>query len=220
MKPRPGDPDQPALSTVRDVVAHLPARRPSSARRTSDMQIAPRSPWDGDLAVTASAQDRSFDEQGRATAAQPVRLQAAISGESVVTGLDSSLPAAVADEVVGQRVIGGFRRQLRALAQAGLHPDSLEAALLDDLPAVRLISGYGRMMTMDLPPGPLPTPLLGICRGWDPDGTAVRLAQAGERLLDGAPEAPTFQSMLDAPAPHPRSGPPRPRSRRLRVSAG
>ncbi|AXI76295.1 DUF2889 domain-containing protein [Peterkaempfera bronchialis] len=190
---------QKASSTVRDVARRLPARRPSSVRRTTDIQVVPESAWDGDLEVRGSARDARVDGRGTLTASETTRLHLTLDNRSVVTGLAAGLPGAVADALVGSAAAGGFRARLRALPEGSLDPDSPAAALLDDLPTVRLISGYGRLIEMGPQPGRPAAPLPGICTGWAPGGTADRRAQAGERLLGRAPAAPPFRSLLDHP---------------------
>ncbi|WP_405813652.1 DUF2889 domain-containing protein [Streptomyces sp. NBC_01390] len=182
------------------VAARLPARRPSSARRTSDLQVTPHPTWDQDLLVRAAARDAVVDGHGRLTETASARLSAVLDNGSVLSRLTAPLPRSVVEAVTGHPTVSGFRAGLRALADAGLPPDSLDAALLDDLPTVRLVSGYGRIAELGEPPRPRPTPLVGVCTGWAEDATAHRLSQTGGHLLSRTPEAPGFPAMLDHPA--------------------
>ncbi|KIF66825.1 hypothetical protein HY68_33705 [Streptomyces sp. AcH 505] len=200
------------------MATRLPARRPSSVRRTVDLRIVPGAGWDGGLTVDGTGRDASVDGRGALSATATARTRVTLDQRSAVTGLSGGLPAAVGAALVGRPAVSGFRAQLRAVDASELHPESLEAALLDDLPTVRLISGYARMIEMDHRPGPPPAALLGVCRGWAPGDTAHRLAQAGEKLLERAPAAPPFDALLAAPDDfHPQTPSPPSSMRRRRI---
>ena len=209
---------QGTSSTVREVATRLPARRPSSVRRTVDLRIVPGAGWDGDLTVDGTGRDARVDGRGALSAMATARAHITLDQKSAVTGLSAGLPGVVSAALVGRPAVSGFRAQVRAIDENELHPNSLEAALLDDLPTVRLISGYARMIEMDHRPGPPPAAMLGVCRGWAPEDTAHRLARSGEKLLDRAPAAPPFHSLLDAPDDfHPQTPSPPSSMRRRRI---
>ena len=74
------------------------------------------------------------------------RMSVTVDTASRVTGIESELPAAVTDPLIGATAVRGFRARLADLDE--LDPSSLESAVLDELPTIRLISGYARMIEL------------------------------------------------------------------------
>ena len=74
------------------------------------------------------------------------RMTITLDTASRVTAIESGLPAAVTDPLIGATAVRGFRARLAGLDE--LDPSSLESAVLDELPTVRLISGYARMIEL------------------------------------------------------------------------
>jgi hypothetical protein len=225
------------------MLTSLPAPAPGTVRRTLSLEISPDPDWTAGLRVTAFARDLLVGAGGAAGtvdgAAVPggsvvlraARIGVAVDTASRVTGIESELPAALTDPLIGAAAVSGFRARLAALD--GLDPSSLESAVLDELPTVRLISGYARMIELtgadgaaeaaEAADGPEVTalrslrdrrsPTVGICAGWAPGATADTRVRAGVPIMNGTPPAPALTSMT--PYFHAEPGP-RPRSMRRR----
>lgn len=169
--------------------------------------------WENGVAVEATAQDSAADRQGAVTVRDTVVLTAALDADSRLLALGGDIGSPAVERLIGSSPVAGFRKELAALADHGLDPDSLPAALLDDLPTVRLIAGYARIIEM--PPIPVggrtAAPVLNICRGWAAGSAASQLAAAGKSVISDTPPAPAFADLLDAsaavdePALRPRS---------------
>lgn len=208
-----------------DPLARLPDRRPGSVRRISSLAIEPAGEWDNGTVVTGVSQD-SMVGDGAVILLRTVSVRAALDAGSRLTSAGGDLPAEVVAALIGRSPVSGFRKELARLAVAGLDPGSPQAGILDDLPTVRLISGYARLM--ELPPlvaeGRSAAPALNVCRGWAADGTASRLAAAGQSVVTGTPPAPPFAQLLGEAPDEPVGGrtasfdepPLRPRSMRRR----
>jgi Protein of unknown function (DUF2889) len=210
---------------VSNPLARLPDRQPGSVRRISSLAIEPAGEWDNGTVVTGVSQD-SVVGDGTVTLLRTAAVTAALDAGSRLTSADGDLPAEVVAALIGRSPVSGFRKELVRLAAAGLDPGSPQAAILDDLPTVRLISGYARLM--ELPPpvaeGRSAAPTVNVCRGWAADGTASRLAAAGQSVITGTPPAPRFAELLGEAPDGPAGGrtasfaepPLRPRSMRRR----
>jgi hypothetical protein len=237
------------------MLTSLPDPAPGTVRRTLSLEISPDPDWSAGLRVTAFGRDllAGAGGAGRTTAGVPVPggsvpggsvpgsftvLRAAGMGVTIdtasrVTAIESELPAAVTDPLIGAATVSGFRARLAALD--ALDPSSLESAVLDELPTIRLISGYARMIELieltgadgvaeaaaaaEAVGGPGTTalrslrdrrsPMVGICAGWAPGATADTRVRAGVPILEGTPPAPALASMTPyfhaEPAPRPRS---------------
>ena len=155
------------------------------------------------------------------------RMSVTLDTASRVTGIESELPAAVTDPLIGATAMRGFRARLAGLDE--LDPSSLESAVLDELPTIRLISGYARMIELIALTGRTGwlrrqgragmtslgsdhdrrSPMAGICAGWAPGATADTRVRAGVPLMAGTPPAPALASMTPyfhaEPDPRPRS---------------
>jgi hypothetical protein len=192
----------------------LPAPAPGSVRRTVSVEVTPDRDWSAGLRISALGRDL-FVGAGpdgprvlRAT-----RLTVTIDPASRITGIESALPPAVTDPLIGAAAVSGFRARLADAA--ALDPSSLESAVLDELPTVRLISGYARMIELSAgmtePQAHLRgrSPMVGVCAGWAPGATADLRVLAGAPVTTGTPPAPAITSMTAhfhaEPAPQPRS---------------
>jgi hypothetical protein len=227
------------------MLTSLPGLAPGTVRRTVSLEISPDPDWSAGLRVTATGRDLLAGAGGGGgTPGDPavpdgsrvlraMRMTVTIDSASRVTAIESELPAAVTDALIGATAVRGFRARLAGLDQ--LDPSSLESAVLDELPTVRLISGYARMIELigltgadgvaqlteaaEAVGGPgmderaalrgRRSPMVGVCAGWAPDATADTRVRAGIPLMKGTPAAPALASMTPyfhtEPAPRPRS---------------
>jgi hypothetical protein len=228
------------------MLTSLPDPAPGTVRRTLSLEISPDRDWSAGLRVTAITRDLLVGAGGAAVTPdgafvpggsvvlRATRMGVTVDAASRVTAIDSELPAAVTDPLIGAAAVSGFRARLAALD--GLDPSSLESAVLDELPTVRLISGYARMIELigltgadgvaeaaEAAGGPGTTalrslrarrsPMAGVCAGWAPGATADTRVRAGLPVMNGTPPAPPLTSMT--PYFHAEPGP-RPRSMRRR----
>jgi len=220
------------------MLTSLPDPAPGTVRRTLSLEVSPDGNWSAGLRVTASGRDllvgdggadgRSGDPTlpGGSRVLRAARLSVTIDTASRVTGIESELPAAVTDPLIGAIALRGFRATLAGLDQ--LDPASLESAVLDELPTIRLISGYARMIerigltgadgvveaAATSGHGQLPlqsdhdrlSPMVGVCAGWAPGATADSRIRAGVPLMSGTPLALAVHSMTPYfhPEPEPR----------------
>src|ERR1700722_19059726 len=210
------------------MLTSLPGLAPGTVRRTVSLEISPDPDWSAGLRVTAFARDLLAGAGGVAGTSDgaPVpggslvlratRMGVTIDTASHVTAIESELPAAVTDPLIGTAAVSGFRARLAGLDE--LDPSSLEAAVLDELPTIRLISGYARMIELIGLTGAdgiaqaaddRRSPMVGICAGWAPGATADTRVRAGVPILNGTPLAPSLTAMTpyfhDEPEPRPRS---------------
>jgi hypothetical protein len=215
------------------MLTSLPAPAPGTVRRTVSLEISPDPDWSAGLLVTAWASDLLVGAGG-VVVLRTARMGVTIDTATRVTGIESGLPAAVTDPLIGAAAVRGFRARLAALD--GLDPSSLESAVLDELPTVRLISGYARMIELieltgadgvagaaETVGGPGMTalrslrerrsPMVGICAGWAPGATADTRVRNGVPVMNGTPPAPALASMTPY---FQAESDPRPRSMRRR----
>ena len=221
------------------MLTSLPDPAPGTVRRTVSLEISPDPDWSAGLRVTAFARDLLVgaggagapvpggSPPGGSVVLRTARMDVTIDTASRVTGIESELPAAVTDPLIGAAAVSGFRARLASLD--ALDPSSLESGVLDELPTVRLISSYARIieligadgaaeaaepvggpgMTAPRPPRDGRSPMLGICAGWAPGATADTRVRAGAPVVNGTPSAPALASMTPyfhaEPAPRPRS---------------
>jgi Protein of unknown function (DUF2889) len=208
------------------MLTSLPGPAPGTVRRTLSLEVSPDGNWSAGLRVMASGRDLLVTDGGSRVLGA-TRMSVTIDAGSRVTGVESQLPAAVTDPLIGATAVSGFRARLAGLDE--LDPSSLESAALDELPTIRLISGYARMIELigltgadgvvEAAAGPGMTslradhdrrsPMAGICAGWAPGATADTRVRAGVPVLTGTPPAPALASMTRffhaEPAPRPRS---------------
>jgi hypothetical protein len=140
------------------MLTSVPDPAPPAVRRTLSLEVSPDGDWSAGLRVTASGRDLLVGDgaDGRASSDSTVpggsrvlraaRMSVTVDTASRVTVIESELPAAVTDPLIGATVVRGFRARLAGLDQ--LDPSSLESAVLDELPTIRLISGYARMIEL------------------------------------------------------------------------
>jgi hypothetical protein len=192
-------------------------------RRASSLAIEQAGGWENGVVVEAAGQDTVADARDGAVAVTGrAVMTAAMDAASRLTAVGGDMSEALAGSLIGLSPVSGFRKKLGRLAAAGLDQASPLAALLDDLPTVRLISGYARLIEMPPPVagGRTSAPALNICRGWAADGTASRLAAAGQSVITSTPRAAAFGDLLPEPTPIaaglPDEPPLRPRSMRRR----
>jgi len=215
------------------MLTSLPDPAPGTVRRTLSLEVSPDGDWSAGLRVAASGRDLLVTGGGSLVLGA-ARMSVTIDAASRITGIQSDLPGAVTDPLIGATPVSGFRARLAGLDE--LDPSSLESAVLDELPTVRLISGYGQMIELigltgadgvalsaEAVGGPGGTalasnhdrrsPPVGICAGWAPGATADTRVRAGIPVVNGTPPAPALASMT--PYFHAESDP-QPRSMRRR----
>jgi hypothetical protein len=192
----------------------LPDPAPDTVRRTLSLEVSPDGDWSAGLRVAASGRDLLVTGGGADRVLGAARMGVAVDAASRVAGVESELPAAVTDPLIGATVVRGFRATLAGLDE--LDPSSLESAVLDELPTIRLISGYAQMIERIALTGadgvaeaaaaqPRKTPLrsdhdrrspmAGICAGWALGATADTRVRAGVPLMEGTPLAPALATM-------------------------
>jgi hypothetical protein len=206
------------------MLTSLPDPAPGTVRRTLSLEVSPDGDWSAGLRVTASGRDLLIRDDG-SRVLRAARMSVTLDTASRVTGIESGLPAAVTDPLIGATAVRGFRARLAALDE--LDPSSLESAALDELPTIRLISGYARMIELIALTGAdglveaagaggslgshhdRRSPMAGICAGWALGATADTRVRSGVPLMDGTPLAPALASMTPyfhaEPDPRPRS---------------
>ena len=128
------------------MLTSLPDPAPGTVRRTLSVEVSPDGDWSAGLRVTASGRDLLVGGGGADRVLRTARMTVTVDAASRVTGVESELPAAVTDPLIGATPVSGFRARLAGLDE--LDPSSLESAMLDELPTIRLISGYGRMIEL------------------------------------------------------------------------
>jgi hypothetical protein len=196
------------------MLTSLPDPAPGTVRRTLSLEVSPDRDWSAGLRVTASGRDLLVTGGRADRVLRAARMGVTIDAESRVTGVESELPAAVTDPLIGATVVRGFRARLADLDE--LDPSSLESAVLDELPTIRLISGYAQMIeritltgtdgvaeAAAAQPGKTPlrsdqdrrSPMAGICAGWAPGATADTRLRAGVPLMAGTPLVPALATM-------------------------
>jgi hypothetical protein len=208
------------------MLTSLPDPAPPAVRRTLSLEVSPDDDWTAGLRVTAAGRDLLVTGGGGSLVLRTARMSVSLDIASRITGIESELPAAVTDPLIGATVVRGFRARLAGLD--ALDPSSLESAVLDELPTIRLISGYARMIELIGLTGAdgvveaagaggsggggaddRRSPMVGICTGWAPGATADTRVRAGVPILNGTPLAPSLASMTPyfhaEPDPRPRS---------------
>ncbi len=169
-------------------LAHLPAPRPGSIRRTSHVDMVGRP--DGTLLLQGAAADPG----GRATCravAGPLR------GRELVS-LDIQPGVAGSDGLVGRVVGKGFRAAVDALCE----PGTLSSVLLSELPIAALLSGYASLYTGEYP-SPIPEAMLAsfpvdICAGWAAPGSfMVQIRRDRDMPTPAGPVAPDLEGWPD-----------------------
>ncbi|MCL2585914.1 MAG: DUF2889 domain-containing protein [Streptosporangiales bacterium] len=201
-----------APGRIADPVRGFPGRRPGSLRRVSSLAVSAPDGWDAGTVVEAAAGESGTGDDGQAISRGRAGLRARLGPDWHIAELEGDLPGpGIAARLTGLPVNRGFRKALAAAAEEGLAPDSLIAALLDDLPTVQLVSGYARLLEGAPPPAAAKNPVeppadsrplgpvLNICRGWAPGGTAHHLMLAGQPPVTEIPAAPAFGDLVADP---------------------
>lgn len=227
---------------VTDPARELPRRRPGSRRRVSSLAVSAPDGWDAGTVVEAAAGEFATSPDGALSPRGQARLRARLGPDWCAAELDGDLPSPeLAARLTGLPVNRGFRKALAAAASDGLDPGSLITALLDDLPTVQLVSGYARLLEGAPLPAPKPAPvtlpvtekpirmadpradggrplgpMLNICRGWAPGGTAHQLILDRKPPVTEIPAAPAFADLLADPDTFDGEPPLRPHSMRRR----
>lgn len=165
------------------------------------VDVGARVGWGASLAMTGVARDlRTGPDVVRPVVVGLASVEAEFDGERRLSALRCRPETAFAEELLGARAGGGFRRRLDEIVPAG-EGRSLLRQVLDDMPAAALISGYGfmrlaRRQGLDpsslTPPGML-SRMTDLCSGWRADGAAVTSVVSGHGVpLQDCPPAPAL----------------------------
>jgi len=164
------------------------------------IDIGPRRGFSAALDMTAVARDLRTGRRGHNDVTE-------LAAASVAAGFDmgrklislATTPAAAwAQDLVGARAGGGFRRALDAVVPAA-EAGSLLRQVLDDMPAAALISGYAWMRLARReghdPATLVPSDVLGrmtdLCSGWRAGGEAVTSIETAHGMpIQDCPPAP------------------------------
>jgi hypothetical protein len=168
-----------------DPLTELPARRPGSLRRTSNVDMVGH--VGGDLELIGQARDPD---------GTTASCHAVVAPDRTLSSLDLNPVVPEASALNGLFVGRGFRAAVDAIAV----PATLASVLLCELPVAALLSGYGSLYT-----GQMPTPLndefvagvpVDICAGWATSGSMMQRIRA-ERVVP-TPDGPAAPGAIDA----------------------
>jgi hypothetical protein len=160
-------------------LAHLPARRPGSIRRTSSVDMIGHD--DGTLELRGAAADPG----GTA------RCRAIVGSDRALVSLDVTPPVEGSPGLLGRLVGRGFRAAVDRLCE----PGTLPSVLLCELPVAALLSGYASLYTGAYP-RPIPDKMLAgfpvdICAGWAaPASFMVQIRTSHEMPTPRGPISP------------------------------
>ncbi|HUY22794.1 MAG TPA: DUF2889 domain-containing protein [Acidimicrobiales bacterium] len=197
---------------LRDPLPGVPARPAGSVRRTMHVDVGRRGEWSSPLAMEGAARDLRTGAAGPddVTVLAEARVRAGFDTARCLTSLTTTPGAPWAQDLVGARAGGGFRRHLDEVVppdEAG----SLLRQVLDDMPAAALISGYAWMRLARreghhpanlMPPGALDH-MTDLCSGWRAGGAAVRGVVAGEGVpMQDCPPVPVPEPGSPGADPH------------------
>lgn len=178
-----------------------PARRPSSVRRTSHLDMW--TPADtagtgvpGARRITGTCRDVRTDATGAVDATEEARLDAVVTWDRLLLRLatEPPLPAHAFGEA-RVPVAQGFRAELSRVLPDDEAAGTPRFVLLDDLPVAALIAGYADLYA-DHPrlrdPNRQSAALKAdICAGWRTDGTMIPAYRATGRIpIPLGPPAP------------------------------
>lgn len=205
---------------------HVPARFPSSIRRSSHIGVQlPDEPADrrsSDLVVHGAVRDVVTDAHGHGDVVGAASLDCAVAGDRRVSsiGVEPDEPRLTA--LVGQVAHRGWR----ALVHQIVGTDSPLSSLLDDVPIALLLSSYGELRRGALnmtAVQPLMLHMRNLCAGWAEGATPMRTMAAGLPMpLPGVvpvPAAPRLDPLATEPSVPLAPGEVR-RTRRLDVLPG
>jgi hypothetical protein len=186
----------------------LAPRRPRSVRRTMHVDVGARTGWGVELSIAGGARDlRMGADTSRPEVLAEATLEADFDGDRQLAGVRTVPAEPWAEELVGARAGGGFRRRLNEVVPAWASR-SLLRQVLDDVPAAVLISGYGFMRLarrQGLAPESLTPPdvldrMADLCSGWRQGGTAMVSIGSGHGVpLQDCPPAPQLDAEDDDP---------------------
>jgi hypothetical protein len=177
-------------------LAHLPAPRTGSIRRTSHVDMIGRP--DGTLELRGAASDPG----GRATCRAIV---GSLRGRELVS-LDIEPGVEGSDGLIGRVVGKGFRAAVDGLCE----PGTLSSVLLSELPIAALLSGYASLYTGEYP-NPIPEAMLAsfpvdICAGWAAPGSfMVQIRRDRDMPTPAGPVAPDLDGWPEMAALEPGS---------------
>jgi hypothetical protein len=201
------------MQPVRDPLQAVPALGPGTLRRTMHLDVGPPASWSSrgqQLEVSGAARDIRAAGAGGAGglgaggAAEGLEVlstgavRARFDPARVLVSLDTDPDTPWAEQMVGTRAGGGFRRHLDQVAPQDSGA-SLVRQLLEDLPAAALISGYASLRLarrLGSQPGELTPPgvldrMTDMCSGWRGGGTAIKSIASGRGVpIQDTPVAP------------------------------
>ncbi|HXQ74993.1 MAG TPA: DUF2889 domain-containing protein [Acidimicrobiales bacterium] len=190
--------------SLRQPLATVVPRAPGSIRRTMSIDIGPRRGFSSSLDMTGLARDLRTGRDGGDDVA--VLAEASVAAgfdmaRNLIT-LETTPAAPWAQDLIGARAGGGFRRHLDGVVPAA-EAGSLLRQVLDDMPAAALISGYAWMRLARReghdPSTLIPSDLLGrmtdLCSGWRAGGEAVASIETSHGMpIQDCPPAPVDDS--------------------------
>jgi len=168
------------------------------------IDIGPRRGFSSALDMTGLARDIRTGRQGRddVTVLAEASVAAGFDMARNLITLETTPAATWAQDLIGARAGGGFRRHLAAVvpdAEAG----SLLRQVLDDMPAAALISGYAWMRLArreghdpsTLVPADMLDRMSDLCSGWRTGGEAVASIETSHGMpIQDCPPAPVDTS--------------------------
>ena len=191
---------EPLLDPLRDPMQSVPELRAGTLRRTMHLDVGPPASWSSrgrELEVSGAARDIRAGSQG-AEVLSAGSVHAVFDPARVLVSLETDPDTPWAQEMVGTRAGGGFRRHLAEVAPQDSGA-SLVRQLLEDLPAAALISGYASLRLarrLGSQPGDLTPPgvldrMTDMCSGWRGGGTATNSIALGRGVpIQDCPLAP------------------------------
>lgn len=169
------------------------------------LDVGPPASWASrgrELEVSGAARDiraaSLSSPDSRPTVVSTGAVHARFDPARVLVSLDADPDTSWAQEMVGTRAGGGFRRHLDEIAPQD-STASLVRQLLEDLPAAALISGYASLRLarrLGSQPGDLTPPgvldrMTDMCSGWRGGGTATLSIASGRGVpIQDCPPAP------------------------------
>lgn len=190
-------------SAPRRPLVRLAPRRLHSVRRTMHVDVGARTGWGAELSISGGARDlRTHLDGARPEVLAEAALEADFDGERQLAAVRTVPDDLWAQQLVGARAGGGFRRRLDEVVPPS-ESRSLLRQVLDDVPAAVLISGYGFMRLarrQGLAPESLTPPnvldrMVDLCSGWRQGGAAVTSISAGQGVpLQDCPPAPALDA--------------------------
>jgi hypothetical protein len=189
-------------------VGSSPARRPSSIRRTTSINISAND--DASLHIVGRARDLRTVENGACEVADAAEVDAVVETDLSLRALQLQPDVGDVDALRSEGLRKGFRKRVAARF-AGSHTTAL-SLLLDDLPVgAVLLAGYARLRESARPGSLNPFVvdarashrMADVCSGWRSGGTLLTSLAGGAGIpLQTCPDAPNLVDPDDADGWH------------------